>query len=106
MVSGEFGLTLTVMVFLKHLKECLLHQVIPQLGNSNIYIPTAAAGAYTGNLTTRMRVVLNEYSPINACGTYSYGETEDYAVKLIDLSACSTAPPSGIMVNNLTPSYS
>ncbi|MDW9379851.1 GEVED domain-containing protein [Chryseobacterium sp. JV558] len=67
-------------------------------------IPNAGGGAYTGNLTTRMRVVMNEYSPINACGTYSYGETEDYAVKLIDLSACTTAPPSDIQVNNVTPS--
>ena len=67
-------------------------------------VPTTAGGAYAGNLTTKMRVVLNEYSPISACGTYYYGETEDYAVKLIDLAGCSTAPPSNIMVNNVTPS--
>ncbi|WP_161990774.1 GEVED domain-containing protein, partial [Chryseobacterium viscerum] len=67
-------------------------------------IPNVAGGVYTGNLTTRMRVVMNEYSPIAACGTYSYGETEDYAVKFIDLSACTTAPPSNIIVNNVTPS--
>ncbi len=42
---------------------------------------TVPAGAITG--TTRMRVIVQETadpSNISSCGTYSYGETEDYSV--------------------------
>ncbi|WP_167022410.1 GEVED domain-containing protein [Chryseobacterium sp. Tr-659] len=65
---------------------------------------TVPAGAYIGPLTTKMRVALRESSAPAACGTFTYGEVEDYAVKLIDLSACTTAPPSNISVNNIGPS--
>ncbi|BDS12660.1 lectin-like domain-containing protein [Aureispira anguillae] len=39
--------------------------------------------------TTRMRIVLSESTPSN-CGTYSYGETEDYSVSII----ANPSPPS------------
>ncbi len=43
--------------------------------SGNILIPaTAVSGA------TRMRVVVDEYDAAPACGSYSYGETEDYTV--------------------------
>ncbi|MGH1519731.1 GEVED domain-containing protein [Chryseobacterium sp. JK1] len=66
-------------------------------------VPAAGSGVYMGNLTTKMRVVLNESSTTAACGTFYYGEVEDYAVKLIDLATCTSAPPTNISVNNLTP---
>lgn len=43
--------------------------------SGNILVP---ASAQTG--ATRMRVVLDYYDVSPACGTYSYGETEDYTV--------------------------
>ena len=48
---------------------------------------TVPAGATVG--TTRMRVISSEVAPgsIAPCGTYSYGETEDYSVSII---ACAT----------------
>ncbi|MCL8535677.1 GEVED domain-containing protein [Chryseobacterium gallinarum] len=58
---------------------------------------------YNGNLTTKMRVVLRESSAASECGNFTYGEVEDYAVKLIDLQGCNTNPPANIAVNNITP---
>ena len=40
-------------------------------------VPTTAK-----NGTTRMRVVLSDASATTSCGTYSYGETEDYTVNI------------------------
>ncbi len=47
----------------------------------NIVIPCTAAPGLT-----RMRVILNETtaSPISSCGSYFYGETEDYTVNIIN----------------------
>ncbi|SHE48226.1 GEVED domain-containing protein [Chryseobacterium sp. OV279] len=65
-------------------------------------VPNAAGGVYMGNLTTRMRVALRESAAAAACGTFTWGEVEDYAVKLIDQPPCTTAPPTNITVTNLT----
>ncbi|SFN58404.1 Por secretion system C-terminal sorting domain-containing protein [Chryseobacterium oleae] len=64
---------------------------------------TVPAGAYSGPLTTRMRVVLRDTANPAACGNFTNGEVEDYAVKLIDQPACTTAAPSNITITNLTP---
>jgi hypothetical protein len=37
----------------------------------------------SGNGLTGMRVVLAQYNSSGACGVYSYGETEDYTVRLL-----------------------
>ncbi|SHL51546.1 Por secretion system C-terminal sorting domain-containing protein [Chryseobacterium carnipullorum] len=65
-------------------------------------VPNAAGGVYMGNLTTRMRVAIRESATAAACGTFTWGEVEDYAVKLVDQPACTTAPPTTITVTNLT----
>lgn len=65
---------------------------------------TSTTGVYTGTLNTRMRVALRESSSPSACGTFAYGEVEDYAVKLIDQPVCTTAPPTNITLTNLTAS--
>jgi hypothetical protein len=67
-------------------------------------VPNVAGGVYTGNLNTRMRVALRESATAAPCGTFTWGEVEDYAVKLIDQPACTTAPPTNITVTNLTAS--
>ncbi|WP_312513167.1 GEVED domain-containing protein [Chryseobacterium culicis] len=65
-------------------------------------VPTVASGnVYTGTLPTRMRVVMRYYDNANACGTFTQGEVEDYAVKFVDSQPCSTAPPTNITVNNV-----
>jgi len=61
----------------------------PRTINGSITIPVTALPG-----TTRMRVVVVESASgagLTACGTYSYGETEDY---LITITSCTPAIPS------------
>lgn len=57
---------------------------------------TIPNGATPGN--TRMRVVLVQggNSGQSACGTYTYGETEDYTVNIVQLSPCTVPPVAGL----------
>jgi hypothetical protein len=62
-----------------------------------ITIPvTASLGA------TRMRIILSEGSIRPACGTYSYGETEDYTVFIQAPQACPVPVLGGISVSNVS----
>lgn len=76
---------------------------------SNTTSPVVSAGftipatAYNGTLNTRMRVVLRESASPTACGSFTWGEVEDYDVKFVDLQPCTTAPPTNISVANVTP---
>ena len=51
---------------------------------------TVPASAVTG--ATRMRVILAYNAIPSACGSYNYGETEDYTVNLVTGAADTTAP--------------
>ncbi|WP_353148852.1 fibronectin type III domain-containing protein [Chryseobacterium sp.] len=64
---------------------------------------TVPATAYSGPFTTRMRVVLRDSNSPGACGNFTNGEVEDYAVKLIDIQPCTNTAPSNITITNLTP---
>lgn len=71
---------------------------------------TVPAGAYAGGLNTRMRVTLQfSSSPTDPCATFSFGEVEDYAVKLlpnnITCNAPSTPTVSGITSTTATISW-
>ncbi|MBD8084537.1 fibronectin type III domain-containing protein [Chryseobacterium caseinilyticum] len=81
-------------------------RVLNQASNGNAVntsapfnVPTVAQGAYAGNLNLRMRVIIQEFSTPVACGSFSYGEVEDYSVKLIDLQPCSTVAPVPTVTN-------
>ncbi|MFL5764470.1 MAG: GEVED domain-containing protein [Bacteroidia bacterium] len=57
---------------------------------------TIPVGATLGN--TRMRVITSETSTptsITPCGTYSWGETEDYLVNITVATVCTGAPSAG-----------
>ena len=55
---------------------------------------TIPAGALTG--TTRLRIVCVETGgAVNPCGTYGWGETEDYTINVGGSSACTAAPVGG-----------
>lgn len=70
------------------------------VSNINFSVP---ATAYNGPFKTRMRVILREGVVPSPCGSFTtYGEVEDYAVKLIDAVPCSTAAPANLSANNLT----
>ncbi len=63
-------------------------------------VPLQASGTFNGTINvpagasigrTGMRVVCSESSVINPCGTYTYGETEDYSVNITDtVISCPT----------------
>lgn len=72
------------------------------VSDTDFYVPTVALGAYAGNLNLRMRVILQEGGLPSPCGGFTWGEVEDYSVRLIDLLPCTTAPPSNITVTNMT----
>jgi hypothetical protein len=50
---------------------------------------TVPCGITSGN--TRMRVVVKEGGGMSPCGTYTWGETEDYTVNLVTPSSSVTA---------------
>lgn len=57
---------------------------------ANISIPLSAV---LGN--TLMRVVVVESSTANPCGTYTWGETEDYTINITAAPACAGTPNAG-----------
>ena len=73
----------------------------PHTETGNILIPmTAVAG------TTGMRVITVETtsaSSITPCGSYGWGETEDYLVNVIQPVPCSGAPAPGLTVASVNP---
>lgn len=65
---------------------------------------TVPTTSYNGPLTLRMRVIFSTSTITDPCATVANGEIEDYAVKIIDLAPCTTAPPSPVVVTNVTAS--
>ncbi len=63
----------------------------------NFTIPSGGPTGLTG-----MRVILKESSAITACGTYTYGETEDYLVDLQNEPPCIDPPTAGSANSNIT----
>ncbi len=49
---------------------------------------------------TRMRVMLSYYSITGPCGTFEYGEVEDYCVNISGDSIC--VPPFGVEITDIT----
>lgn len=61
--------------------------------SGNILVPASAQSG-----STRMRVVVDEYDVAPACGSYSYGETEDYTVIIY-----SATDPDAALTNYVEP---
>lgn len=60
------------------------------------------AGAYNGPLNTRMRVIMMYNSAVtDPCAAFTYGEVEDYAVRLLATAPTCTAP-SAVTVSGAT----
>jgi bacillolysin len=53
---------------------------------------TVPSTAKAGN--TRLRVIISDASATTSCGSYSYGETEDYTVSITGGAAIAAAPAS------------
>lgn len=64
---------------------------INTIPNGTFTIPPGATLGLTG-----LRIVLSETDSIpSPCGTYDWGETEDYAVNIVSLPACTVPPEAG-----------
>ncbi|MBC7411103.1 MAG: T9SS type A sorting domain-containing protein [Bacteroidia bacterium] len=67
--------------------------------NGNVSIPSTSLTGLTG-----LRVVLNESGLASACGTYTWGETEDYIINITPGVACTGSPTAGTLTaGNTTP---
>lgn len=62
----------------------------------------ASPPTYNGPLTTRMRVILREGGNPDACGTFTWGEVEDYSVQFIQPVPCTSAAPQNLGAFNVT----
>ncbi len=72
----------------------------PHTETANVLIPVTATPG-----TTRMRVVNVETgvpTGILPCGTYTWGETEDYTVNIVVPTPCTGAPAPGNTVSTLS----
>lgn len=70
----------------------------PHTETANITIPLTAVPG-----TTKMRVIVVETGTptgITPCGTYNWGETEDYLVDIITATPCSGAPSASTTVSS------
>ncbi|WP_298118815.1 GEVED domain-containing protein, partial [Flavobacterium sp.] len=68
--------------------------------SSNITVPlTASLGL------TRMRIILDEFgtatTTANGCGTFSYGETEDYLINVLPAPTCEGTPVAGTATSSV-----
>ncbi len=70
--------------------------------NDTFRVPDTAAIGLTG-----MRIILSETNPINPCGTYSYGETEDYLMN-VNFPPCNGPAGAGTALSTdsaMCPNY-
>ena len=65
--------------------------------NGNFTVPLSAALGQTA-----MRIVYVESSTISPCGTYSWGETEDYLIDIVASNNCTGAPASSTTLSSVT----
>lgn len=73
-----------------------------QSGSTNVNFNfTVPAGAVTG--AVGMRVIAVYQSPTqSACGTYTFGETEDYSINLVAPPVCAGTPTPGTLPGTLS----
>jgi gliding motility-associated-like protein len=65
----------------------------PTMPNTTTYNITIPLSALTGN--TVMRIVCVESTSASPCGTYTWGETEDYTINITSAPPCSGTPTGG-----------
>jgi bacillolysin len=65
--------------------------------SSTFTVPTTAK---TGN--TRLRVIISDASATSSCGSYSYGETEDYTVSISGGAAIAAAAPASLTAGTVS----
>ncbi|MBH8568267.1 M4 family metallopeptidase [Microvirga sp. STS02] len=86
-----------VKVYIDYNKNGVFTDAGEMVASGTVASTTAATGSFTVPATatvgaTRMRVTLSDASATTSCGTYSYGETEDYTVNITAASGGGTTP--------------
>lgn len=76
-----------------------------------VYSSAATTAMVTGTFTVpttaitgvvRMRVIMSDSPITSSCGSYSYGETEDYSLNLVSATSCNT--PATLSASSVTSS--
>jgi hypothetical protein len=77
----------------------------------NVYTSAATTTTVTGSFTipstavtgtTRMRVMMSDGAVTSSCGSFNYGEVEDYTVNLTTGTTTSCGTPSGLSASSVT----
>ncbi|MEQ1733911.1 MAG: GEVED domain-containing protein [Bacteroidia bacterium] len=107
--AGAYACDVTVFVDLDHsgsfdAGENLYVGTTTNLVGGNVLSGTITIPATSLTGLTGLRVVLNESTVASACGTYTWGETEDYIINITAGVTCSGAPTAGTLtVSDSTP---
>ena len=62
-------------------------------------VPTVG---YASPYNTKMRVIARLTTVPSACGTFNFGEVEDYPVRLVEPIPCNNAAPQNVVVSGIT----
>lgn len=79
----------------------------------NVYTSSGSATTVSGSFTvpstattatTRMRVMMSDGAIASSCGSYSYGEVEDYSINITTGNSPSCGTPSGLSATSVSSS--
>ncbi len=63
---------------------------------------TVPGVGYASPYNTKMRVIARLTTVPTACGTFNFGEVEDYPVRLVEPIPCNNAAPQNVVVSGIT----
>lgn len=81
--------------------ELVLNTASSQITPVSTTFDVPAVG-YASPYNTKMRVIARLTTVPTACGTFNYGEVEDYPVRLVEPIPCNNAAPQNVVVSGIT----
>lgn len=81
--------------------ELVLNTASSQITPVSTTFDVPAVG-YASPYNTKMRVIARLTTVPTACGTFNFGEVEDYPVHLVEPIPCNNAAPQNVVVSGIT----
>ncbi len=81
--------------------ELVLNTASSQITPVSTTFAVPAVG-YASPYNTKMRVIARLTTVPTACGTFNFGEVEDYPVRLVEPIPCNNAAPQNVVVSGIT----